>query len=272
MRTFSITPREFVMSAWRHRELLSALIRRDVAGRYQGSVMGLFWSLFHPLLMLAVYTFVFGLVFRARWEGVDDSRAAIALVLFAGLMVFSLFSECVNRAPTLILSNVNFVKKVIFPLEIMPWVALGSALFHFAVSLMAWCAFHIVFLGPLKPAMIWLPLLLAPFAMLTLGICWVLASLGVYLRDVTQVVGITTTALMFLSPIFFPLSALPPDLRPYFFLNPLTVPIEQVRTLLLGGHLPPLGDLLLNAGYSAVIAWLGFVWFQKTRKGFADVL
>lgn len=272
MQSFSITPREIAMSPWRHRELLSALIRRDVAGRYQGSVMGLFWSLFHPLLMLAVYTFVFGMVFRSNWEGVGDSRAAIALVLFAGLMVFNLFSECVNRAPSLIVSNANFVKKVMFPLEIMPWVALGSALFHFTVSLLAWCAFHVIFIGPPPPALIWLPLILAPLAMLTLGVCWVLASLGVYLRDVTQVVGITTTALMFLSPIFFPLSALPPHLRPYLFLNPLTVPIEQVRALLLNGQLPPPGGLLLNFGYSAAVAWLGFVWFQKTRTGFADVL
>lgn len=272
MRSFSISPVEMVASGWRHRDLVLALVKRDVVGRYRGSFMGIFWSFFHPVFMLAVYTFVFGIVFRARWTTEGHSNAEFALVLFTGLIVFNLFSECVNRAPSLIVSNVSYVKKVVFPLEVLPLVAIGSALFHTFVSFIVWLAFFVVLSGAPHGTVLLLPLVLFPVALFALGVSWGLASLGVYLRDVTQVVGILTTALLFLSPIFYPISALPEEFRHLLALNPLTHSIELTRDALLWGKLPNWLVLAMQGASSLVVAWFGFAWFQKTRRGFADVL
>ena len=272
MQSFSISPKEIVASLWRHRGLTRALIQREVLGRYRGSVMGLLWSFFNPVLMLLIYTFVFSVVFKIRWAGGSDSKVEFALVLFSGLIVFSLFSECFNRSPSLILSNVNYVKKVVFPLEILPWVALGSALFHALVSIGVWLIAYLIFFGEPHLTVLLLPLVLLPLLFFIMGVSWGLASLGVYLRDVTQFVGIATTVLMFISPIFFPASALPEEYRPILLLNPLAVPIEQAREVLFWGTVPNVALWLAYLVGAAVVAWLGFAWFQKTRRGFADVL
>jgi homopolymeric O-antigen transport system permease protein len=272
MQNFSFSPREMIASLWRNRGLAEALVRRDVVGRYRGSVLGILWSLFHPVFMLAVYTFVFSVVFKARWNTGSDSKTEFALVLFAGLIVFNLFSECVNSAPGLLLSNVNYVKKVVFPLEILPWVTMGSALFHSVISLGVWLIFYCILFGLPQPSALLLPLVILPLVLLTMGLSWFLAALGVYLRDVTQFIGIVTTTLMFLSPIFYPVSALPPDYQPILLVNPLTPVIEQVRGVLVWGQVPAWGSFALYLSVSSLIAWLGFAWFQKTRKGFADVL
>jgi lipopolysaccharide transport system permease protein len=234
--------------------------------------MGLLWSFFNPVLMLAVYTFVFSVVFRARWAGGSDSKTEFALVLFSGLLVFNLFSECVNRAPGLILSNSNYVKKVIFPLEILPLVALGSAAFHFAISFIVWLLFYLIFFGWPPLTVFWLPLVLLPLILMTVGLSWLLASLGVYLRDVGQIIGVVTTILMFVSPIFYPIAALPEEYRPFMQISPLTLVVEQARDVMIWGRnidWQPWGFSMI---FSSVIAWLGFAWFQKTRKGFADVI
>jgi lipopolysaccharide transport system permease protein len=272
MRQFSASPREMFASLWRNRELIKASARREVLGRYRGSVLGILWSFFNPLFMLAVYTFVFSEVFKARWNAASDSKTEFALVLFAGLIVFNLFSECINRAPGLILSNVNYVKKVVFPLEILPCVALVSALFHGLVSLGVWLLAYVLFYGLPHATVLYLPLVMLPFFLLIMGLSWAFASLGVFLRDVSQFIGVVTTVLMFLSPIFYPVTALPERYRHLLYLNPLTPVIEQTREVLFWGK-PP--DFLMLGIYwfaTAFIAWLGFAWFQKTRKGFADVL
>lgn len=261
-----------VHALWRNRSLIGALSKRDLIGRYRGSVLGVFWSFFHPVMMLAVYTFVFGVVFRARWSAGSESKEEFALVLFAGLLVFNLFAECVGRAPGLILSNVSYVKKVVFPLEILPLVALTSAFFHFLISLGVWLLFHVIFFGAPQATAFLLPAVLLPLMLATMGISWVLASLGVYLRDVSQVVGIATTALMFLSPVFYPIAALPEPYQAVLSLNPLTPAIEQARAVLIWGRVPTVMGLVLGTLASALVAWLGFAWFQKTRKGFADVI
>jgi homopolymeric O-antigen transport system permease protein len=252
--------------------LIYNLIKREVIGRYRGSAMGLLWSFFNPVLMLAVYTFVFSVVFKARWAGGSDSKTEFALVLFAGLMVFNLFSECVNRAPSLILGNVNYVKKVIFPLEILPIVSFGSAAFHFLVSFFVWLTFYITFFGIPPLTVIQLPLVMTPLVLMTLGISWLLASLGIYLRDVSQIIGVITTVLMFLSPIFYPITSLPEEYRSFMQLSPLTFVIEQARDVMIWGKgiywTPWLGQMV----FAVMVAWLGFAWFQKTRKGFADVV
>lgn len=259
-------------SLWRNRHLIFQMTRREVIGRYRGSVMGMLWSFFNPILMLAVYTFVFSVVFKARWAGGTDSKTEFALVLFAGLMIFNLFSECVNRAPSLILGNANYVKKVVFPLEILLVVALGSAIFHFLISFLVWLLFYLVFFGIPPATILLLPVELLPFIFLILGIGWLLASLGVYLRDVTQVIGVTTTVLMFLSPIFYPLEALPEKYRSFLYVSPLTDVIEKSRDLMIWGKGLDWTGWILFSFVSIIVAWLGFAWFQKTRKGFADVL
>jgi homopolymeric O-antigen transport system permease protein len=272
MQYFSISPREMIGSFWRHRSLIKALVKRDVIGRYRGSALGIFWSLFQPVFMLAVYTFVFSVVFKARWNAGSDSKTEFALVLFAGLLVFGLFSECVNRAPTLILANVNYVKKVVFPLEVLPWVVLGSALFHALISIGVWLVFYLVFFGMPHATMLLLPVILLPLLLFTMGVSWLLASLGVYLRDIAQIINIITTTLMFLSPIFYPVSALPAEYQFLLNLNPLTPAIEQARDVLIWGKTPDGLTFGIYAAAATLIAWLGFAWFQKTRKGFADVI
>ena len=272
MRQFSISPFEMGHSCWRNRHLLRTLIQRDVVGRYRGSLMGILWSFFHPLLMLAIYTLVFSVVFKARWGSGNESRSEFALILFAGLLVFNLFAECVVRAPGLILSNANYVKKVIFPLEILPLVALGSAFFHMLIGIFVWLTFYVAFVG-IPPKTLWLlPLVVIPPLLLTIGVSWLLASLGVYLRDVTHVAGVATTAMMFLCPIFYPTSSLPPEYQILLNLNPLTPAINHFRQILVWGLVPDLPGFGLYMLVSVIVAWLGFAWFQATRKGFADVV
>lgn len=272
MQKFRTSPVAMILALAGNRHLSWSLVRRDVLGRYRGSVFGILWSFFNPLLMLLIYTFVFSVVFKARWSGGTGSKVEFAVVLFSGLMVFNIFSECLNRAPSLILMNVNYVKKVVFPLEILPVVSLGGALFHGAVSFLVWLVFYTVFFG-IPYATAWLfPVLLLPMLFLLLGLSWILAALGVYLRDVSQVILLLTTAMMFLSPIFYPISALPVDYQHVMQLNPMTSVIEDVRAVLIQGSMPEWGAYLMRLAVSILIAWIGFAWFQKTRVGFADVL
>lgn len=272
MQDFSGSPMEMVKSICRNRALVGALIKRDVVGRYRGSIMGIVWSFLHPVFMLSVYTFVFSFVFKARWNTGGDSKAEFALVLFAGLLVFNVFSECVNKSPSLILGNVNYVKKVVFPLEVLPWVAMGAALFHGLVSLLVWMLAYIFMFGMPHLTALWLPLVVVPLVFLIMGVCWFLSALGVYLRDTAQVVGIITMTLMFVSPIFYPSTALPPEYRNLLYLNPLTPIIEQARAVLFWGNTPDFKLLAIYLVCSLLLACAGFAWFQKTRKGFADVL
>jgi lipopolysaccharide transport system permease protein len=272
-REIRTSPLAIVASFWRNRQLIWQMTKRDVVGRYRGSVMGLAWSFFNPILMLSVYTFVFSVVFKARWGGgIEESKTEFAIILFAGIIVHGLFAECVNRAPGLILNNVNYVKKVVFPLEILPWVIMGSALFHALVSISVLLLFFLALNFHLNWTIIFLPLIFFPLVLVTIGIAWFLASIGVYLRDVAQTIGIVTSVMMFLSPVFYPVSALPPDLRIWILVNPLTFIIEQARDVLIWGKIPDFVGMAYYAAASLVVVWGGFYWFQKTRKGFADVL
>jgi len=222
--------------------------------------------------MLVIYTFVFSVVFKARWSGGGESKTEFALVLFIGLIVFNIFSETINRAPGLIISNANYVKRVVFPLEILPFVSLLTALFHGAISLGVWLLAYLVIFGIPPGTIFYLPLILLPFILFIMGLSWILSSLGVYLRDVGQFVGILTMVLMFLSPIFYPITAVPEVFRGMLFMNPLTLVIEQVRSVLYFGVSPSYNLLAMHFVFSLAMSWLGFAWFQKTRKGFADVL
>jgi len=273
MQHFSTSPIEMAASLWRNRSLIFQMTKREVLGRYRGSVLGLGWSLFHPLVMLAIYTFVFSVVFRARWPGMaEGSTADFALLLFVGMILHGIFAECVNRAPSLILSNINYVKKVVFPLEILPWVAMGSAVFHGTISLAVLLVALLLTHGTVPWTIVLFPLVLLPFVCATVGTAWILSSLGVYIRDIAQTTGILTTILLFVSPIFFPLSAVPIEFQAWMELNPLTFVIESGRSVLIFGKgLDWLGWVCFLVA-SLGVASGGFWWFQKTRKGFADVI
>ncbi len=271
--TAPVTFNSLALSLWRNRQLILQMTRREVIGRYKGSVMGLLWSFLNPVFMLIVYTFVFSVVFKARW-GVDanESKTQFAIVLFVGMIVHSLFAEVLNRAPSLILSNVNYVKKVIFPLEILPVISMGAALFHSLVSLAVLLVAFVIYNSHLYWTVILTPLVLLPLVILSLGFAWALASLGVFIRDVGQTVGIVTTVMLFLSPVFFPVTSMPEAYRPLIMANPLTFIIEQSREVLIWGHPPNWTGLGIYTLAATTVAWTGYVWFQKTRKGFADVL
>ncbi|HEY0588896.1 MAG TPA: ABC transporter permease [Pseudoduganella sp.] len=261
-------------SLWRHRQLIAQMTRREVVGRYKGSALGLTWSFFNPVFMLVVYTFVFSEIFNARWEGLgaNASKTQFAMVLFVGMIVLGLFNELVNRAPALVLGNVNYVKKVVFPLEILPVIALCAACFHSLISLAVLLVAFGLFNGYVPWTAVFIPLILLPLCVLTLGLAWILASLGVFLRDVGQFVTIITTVLTFLSPVFYPVTAVPERFRDAIMANPLTFIIEQARGALIAGKIPDWPGLACYTVIAGVCAWLGYVWFQKTRKGFADVL
>lgn len=272
MQNFSGSPREMAASFWRNRELITALSKREVIGRYKGSYFGILWSLINPLFMISIYTFVFSVIFKARWNAQSDSKTEYALILFAGLLVFNLFSECITKAPSLILSNVNYVKKVVFPLEILPWVTLCSALFHGSISLVVWLIAYGIFFGAPQVTILYLPLVIVPLLLMVMGISWVLSGLGVYLRDVDQIIGIFVTSLMFLSPIFYRITSLPEEYQAVMLLNPLTIPVEEIRKCIFWGSELNYVYLSVYCGISLLICYLGFAWFQKVRKGFADVL
>ena len=268
------SPLALFKSLWRNRQLIGQMTKREVVGRYKGSAMGLAWSFFNPVFMLVVYTFVFSVIFKSRWCGVggDESKTQFAVVLFVGMIVYSLFAEVLGRAPGLILSNINYVKKVVFPLEILPVIAMGAALFHSFISLSVLLAAFALFNGYLQWTAVFTPLVLLPLVIITMGLAWMLAAIGVFLRDVGQTIGIILTVMMFLSPVFFPVTALPEKFRPFMMANPLTFIIEQAREVLIWGHTPDWIGLGAYTAAALMIAWAGFALFQKTRKGFADVL
>ena len=272
-KAHSSRPLEIYASFIRNRVLITQMAKREVLGRYRGSIMGLGWSFFNPLLMLSVYTFFFSFVFKSRWGNLQDAgHADFAIILFVGLIIHGLFAECINRAPALISSNVNYVKKVVFPLEVFPWIAMGSALFHTGVSLGVLLMMQLIIVGSLQWTVIFFPLVLLPFILVTLGFSWFLAATGVYLRDLSQTTGLITSVMMFVSPVFYPIDTLPHNMQIFVMLNPVTLIIEESRKVLLFGQMPNWVALGIYSFISLAIAWIGFYWFQKTRKGFADVL
>jgi lipopolysaccharide transport system permease protein len=255
-----------------HRSLVWQLTKREVLGRYRGSLMGLAWSWFHPLLMLGVYTFVFSVIFSARWAGTESQGVGMAPILFTGMLMHGLFAECANRAPTLILSNPNLVKKVVFPLDVLQWVVMGSALFHAAAGLAVLLAVSFLQSSAVPWTALLIPLVLLPLVLLTMGVGWFLAATGVFLRDLGQAMGLVTSVLLFLSPVFYPVSAIPEHYRPLLRLNPLTFIIEQARDVLIWGTPPDWFELALYTVAGFFVASVGFWWFQRARRGFADVL
>lgn len=260
-------------SLWRHRELIGQLTRREIVTRYHGSILGVAWSLVTPVVMLCVYTFLFSVVFQARWGAMaDEGRLDYALILFVGLTVYNLFAECVGRAPSLIVSNANLVKRVVFPLEILPWTVIGAALTNVAVGFSVWLVAALAADLPLSWTALWLPIIMLPLVLLTIGVVWLLSALGVYLRDVGQGIGVAVSVLLFLSPVFYRVDILPADLETIVSLNPLTYFIEEARRVLIWHHSPRFGSLVVAFFGGLTAAACGLKCFQRARRGFGDVL
>jgi lipopolysaccharide transport system permease protein len=266
-------PATLVRLLWRERHLIRQLTWREVTGRYRSSALGIGWSFATPLIQLALYTFVFGVVLQTRWPGATSTALPeFGLMLFAGITAFSVFSECVNRAPGLIASSPNYVKKVVFPLEVLPVGVLGSALFHAGVSLAILLVARAFILSvPLWTAIL-LPIVLVPLVCLSLGLSWFLASLGVFLRDIGHTVALVTQMLMFLTPIFYPPGIFPARLRFLVDFNPLASIVENMRRAAVQGMMPDWKAWAYTAAVGFIVLCLGYAWFAKSKRAFADVI
>ncbi len=255
-----------------HGGLLWQYARRELSGRYRGSLIGFGWAVLSPLLLLAIYTFVFSVVFAIRWDGPVADRAGFAVVVYAGMVVHGFFAECLTRAPQLVIDRRNLVKKVVFPLQILPWTVVLVAGFHLLVGVGLIAAAMLAKTGTLPATAVAMPLVLLPLALLALGVVYAFAALGVYLRDLGQVAGFVALALLFASPVFYPASAVPGEWRWVISWNPIAAFIEMTRGCLVYGTWPAPGALAALWALAAAGAWLGFFCFQRTRRGFADVL
>lgn len=269
-----LSPAGLWADLWRHRDLIRQFTVREVHQKYRGTQLGLLWAVLQPLMTLAVFTFIFNEVFEVSWpEGGDTSRGAYVVTVFVGMMVFALFSETVSNAPVLVLNRPNLVKRAVFPLEILVCSAVGSALFVAAVSIGLILVAMLIMVGKLYWTAFLLPVVMLPVVFLSLGLGWFLASLGVFLRDIRPVVAILVTqVLYFMTPIFYPIERVPEAFQSYLMLNPLTIVVQDSRRVLIWGQMPEWGPWAVVLAVSLVVMQLGYAWFMKSRRGFADVL
>jgi lipopolysaccharide transport system permease protein len=268
-----LNPVPGLQTVWNARNLLVHLIKRNISVRYKGSMLGIFWSIVQPLMMLCIYTYVFSVVFKARWgESVGSSKGAFAIILFCGMALYSVFSESITLSSTQIISNVNFVKKVVFPLQLLPLAQVMASFLLGGIWLILLLFGAVCIFGNISWSMLLLPLVLIPFFLFTLGVSFFVSSLTVYVRDVPHVLNVILQIFFFLTPIFYPVSAVPENFRKFLMLNPLTYMIEQTRMVLLYAQIPDWRFAAVSIGAGVVTFILGFGWFNKTQKGFADVI
>lgn len=266
---------DFLISAWRNRVLIGRLARREIEGRYRGSFLGLLWTILMPLAMLGIYSFVFGGVFGARWNRPHTNTIAeygFPIILFSGLVVFTLFSDAANSAPRLILSNRAYVTKMVFPLEVLPFVTLLSSLFTAVISMGVLLVAYIILYGLPPVTIVALPLVLVPILLVTVAFTYLLSSLGVFLRDLDHVIPLLTTAMLFMSPVFYQVDRLPKFAQVLIYLNPLTIGVNEVREVLFWARWPDAALWLAYLTASLLLASLCAYWFERTKKAFADVL
>ena len=263
-----------LLGIWKGRDLLNQLVRRNIEVRYKGSMMGLVWMVVTPLVMLAVYTFVFGVVFKARWAtaGFGDSKAAFALIMFCGMAVFNIFSESVSGSVGIVAGNPNYVKKVVFPLELLPVSSVLSACFFGLIWIGILLLGIVLFFHKFCLAAVCLPLILMPLILFSCGFAWFVASLGVFIRDLAHLIGIILQVLYFMTPIFYSVEMVPESVRGILLLNPLTPIVQSARQVLIYNQLPDWHGLGIVTLLSMVVFQMGYFWFMKTKRGFADVL
>jgi lipopolysaccharide transport system permease protein len=271
-------PFSFLATGLRHRHLILRLTRARLDARYRDAWLGWLWLLAVPLLLLGVYTFVFSEVFRARWDTLPgpaesgQAQAPFALMLFCGLTLYGLVAQCVNEAPSLLATYQSYLKQLLFPSEVLAWVCVLSAAVPLCANLLLLFVVYIVMVGVPPPSSLWLPFTIVPLMLLTVGVVWFLSSLGVFLRDLSHGTAVFTSALLFLSPVFYPASRVPVALRGWFELNPLTPILEAARRSLFEGQTPEWGSLAVVTGVGLLVAWGGHAWFMRTKGSFVDVL
>lgn len=270
---YSLNPFHIMVHLLRYRGLIGKLARKAIVVKYRGSLLGVVWAFVQPLLMLAVYTFVFSVIFEMKWgKGLEQDRLSFALALFVGILTFNIIGDTVNASPTLILGHANFVKKVVFPLEILPVVKLIESLVFSLFGLSVLILAQVLVTRSLSWTLVMLPLVWLPVLMFALGWSYFLSSLGVFIRDIGSITSVMVTMLFFLSPIFYPLSAVPEDLRVYCQANPIAVFVEDARRVVLWGQMPDWQWFGICFFVSLVVLVLGFAWFMKSKPAFADVL
>lgn len=257
-----------------NRNLIRILTLRELAGRFTGSFLGRFWLILSPLIMLGIYAYFFGEILQAKWSIGPDSEGLVhfALIIFSGLILHQLFADSVGRAPDLIVSNPNYVRKIVFPLEVLPVVALTTTILQLLISMVILMVVCALATGSVKWTWLLIPIIFIPFFIVTLGIMWLLSALGVFLRDLRQVTQFVATIALFLSPVFYPMDRLPEGLQILKFINPLIVTIEQTRIVLFEGNPPEWGVLGIYSLVSIIIASFGFYFFTRSKSAFADVL
>ena len=265
-------PFAFVATAHRYRQLIVRLAARRIQAQYRGSSLGMSWAVLQPLLLLAVYTFAFAFVLGAQWSPEEPGKADFALFVFSGMLFFGVFSKPFAEAPGLMVMNQTYIKQLVFPAEVLALSSVLVALFDFAVAFLVWACLFVWLRG--VPPLTWLlvPVVLAPAVLLALGASWLLSSLGVFLRDLAQLVSLASTALFFLSPIVYPVSRIPEWLAPYYQLNPLVGILEASKAVLFRGGAPDWSIFALAMLVAWAAAWLGHAWFMRTKGSFADVL
>ncbi|MBA2943248.1 ABC transporter permease [Paenibacillus sp. CGMCC 1.16610] len=257
---------------WAHYELIKQFTKREIASRYKGSLLGIVWSLITPIIMLFIYTFVFSEIFKSRWTVDNDNKLQFALIVYCGLIIFNIFAEVTTRAPSLILNNPNYVKKVIFPLEILPVVSMLSALFQGSISYIILIIGILINQGTISISLILLPILIIPFLLFLVGITWILAAFGVYFRDIGQIIGLAIQGIMLLTPIFYPISVVPDKYLMIYHLNPLVYIVEDTRKVLIWGQFPSWYSLSLSFLIGFVFFVIGYNFFKRTKGGFSDVI
>jgi lipopolysaccharide transport system permease protein len=267
-----VSPLISYLIPWQHAGLIRQFASREVHSRYRQSWLGAAWAVITPLLMLAVYTFVFRHIFGLRWGDSGGTDLGFAVRLYAGLAVFNFFAECAGRAPRLVLDQPHLVKKVKFPLEVLPWASAAAAGVHLAIALVLLLVLGAWDSGRIPATALALPLVWLPMLPLVVGLGWWLAALGTYVRDIGQLISLVLSLLMFMSPIFFPIEAVPKALQPWLAVNPLAPIITQTRQVLLEGAWPAWGALALNLLVCLAIAAAGAAFFRAVRPGFPDVV
>ena len=269
MSALTLNPLRIVADVWRHRYLLGQLVKRDVLLRYRGAMFGVAWIFLSPLFMLVIFAFVFGQIFQARWTQ-QASGLPFWLLLYSGLITFNIFAETLSRAPTAVRGYTAFVKKIIFPVHILPVVPLGAALVHGTFNYLILLA-TLALVGGFHAQVLLFPVLLLPVLLLALGLSWFVAAWGVFIKDMTQIVPMFVQMLMFLSPVFYPASAVPAALRPLYRYNPLGAIIETTRAVVTGEAVE-WGAWGIALGVCLTVAMLGYAFFQHSREEFADAL
>ncbi len=272
MQTHSLSISSYAATIARYRDLIAQLVRREFQSRFRGATLGVLWAIITPLVTVLMFAFVFGTVFKSRWGAEAPSTASFVIIVLVGMAVHGILAEALGRAPTAILGQPAYVKKVVFPLEILPIVVTVNAVLNAAITLIVVLAASAVMHGGLGATVLLLPIVLLPYILFVAGIVLFVSAIGVYIRDMSQVVSLVTMLTLFLAPVFYPISAVPENYRFLLYLNPLTFIVEQAREVALFDHMPDWTGLAVYAPLALIFAWLGYCWFQRARNGFADVI